>query len=139
MKYLLDTCVISELIARKPDAKVVEWVDGLDVESIYLSVITIGEISKGIAKLADPRRKETLRAWLEEELLARFAERIVPLDTAVMLVWGELVGDLERKGQPMPAMDSLIAAISLHGQYHLVTRNESDFQNTGVPVINPWR
>jgi predicted nucleic acid-binding protein len=138
MRYLLDTNVISELIARHPNKRVIHWLDQLDPASIYLSSITIGELRKGIEKTADPSRKETLRKWLTEELLVRFEPRILVPDVPVMLSWGELVGRLERIGRPLAAMDSLIAAIALANACTLVTRNGADFRDTGLSVINPW-
>ena len=139
MRYLLDTGVISELVARQPNPTVVQWVDSLDEEKLYLSVITIGEISKGIEKLPDSPRKNTLAEWLEGDLLIRFKERVLPIDTAVMLTWGTLTADLERQGKRMPAIDSLIAAIALEGKLTLVTRNVDDFLHSGVAVLNPWQ
>ena len=138
MKYLLDTCVISELVARNPLGKVIEWLDGLDPEHVYLSAVTIGEIRKGIQKLPDSQRKATLQEWLDNDLLDRFQGRILPIDTEVMLTWGRLVGDLELQGKKMAAMDSLIAAIALHGRLTLATRNEEDFKYTEIPLVNPW-
>jgi predicted nucleic acid-binding protein len=137
VKYLLDTCVISELVSRRPNAALIEWVDRADEERLYLSVITIGEIKKRICKLADSERRRALRQWLEEDLLLRFKDRILPIDAQVMLVWGELVARPETRGLVMPAMDSLIAAIALHGDLGLITRNESDFVHSGVTVIDP--
>ena len=139
MNYLLDTTVISELRARAPNQKVIDWLDSLAPETVYLSVITIGELRKGIEKLAPSRRKEELTLWLETDLLLRFAEHVVDITQAVMLVWGELTGRLEREGKPIPAIDSLIAASVLEGNYTLVTRNEDDFRSTGVSLINPWK
>jgi tRNA(fMet)-specific endonuclease VapC len=139
MNYLLDTNVISELIAREPNQKVVDWIDSLDPETVYLSVITIGELRKGTEKLASSRRKDQLTTWLASDLLRRFADKMVAITIDVMLVWGELTRRLERDGKPIAAIDSLIAASVLEGQYTLVTRNEDDFQHTGVPIINPWK
>ena len=139
MKYLLDTNVISELIARTPNQQIVDWIDSLDPETLYLSVITIAELRKGIEKLAPSQRKDELTLWLETDLLRRFAEKLVDIRVDVMLVWGELTGQLERKGKPMAAIDSLIAASVLEGKYTLVTRNEDDFQDTGVALVNPWK
>jgi tRNA(fMet)-specific endonuclease VapC len=139
MKYLLDTCVISELIARQPNEQVVRWIDSLDASSVYLSVITIGEIRKGIEKLPASQRKDALIKWLHDDLLVRFSERIVALDVEVMLEWGELTGRLEREGMKMSAVDSLIAAIVLQGDFSLVTRNEDDFQNAEIAILNPWK
>ena len=138
MKYLLDTCVISELVARNPLGKVVKWLDGLDPEHVYLSVVTIGEIRKGIQKLPDSQRKATLQEWLAYDLLDRFQGRILSIDTEVMLTWGRLVGNLESQGKKMAAMDSLIAAIVLHGGLTLATRNEEDFKHAEIPLVNPW-
>jgi toxin FitB len=138
MKYLLDTNVISELVTKQPDVRVVEWIDTRDPQSIYLSVITIGEIRKGIEKLPDSQRKATLHAWLADDLLIRFSGRILPLDVEVMLTWGILKGRLEHAGNPLPAIDSLIAAQALQYGCSLVTRNTADFKATGITVINPW-
>lgn len=138
MKYLLDTNIISELVSKRPDASVTHWVDTLEPGSDYLSVVTISEIQKGIEKLADSQRKASLRRWLNDELLARFKGRILVLDIPVMLLWGELAARLERGGRPLPALDSLIAALALHHNCILATRNVSDFKETGMTVINPW-
>ena len=139
MRYLLDTCVVSELVARQPDPRVVQWVDSVDEERLFLSSITIGEIKKGIEKLVDSDRGVVLAEWLEDELLVRFRDKVLPIDAAVMLVWGELVADLEKQGKPMPAIDSLLAAAALQGKLTLVTRNEGDFAYCGVAVVNPWK
>lgn len=139
MNYLFDTNVISELVAREPNPQVVQWIDSLDPATIYLSVITIGELRRGIEKLPDSKRRDTLRDWVNDDLLVRFSGRILVLDVAVMLTWGELTARLESAGKPMPAIDSLIAALALHHNCGLVTRNEADFKDTGVTVINPWR
>jgi tRNA(fMet)-specific endonuclease VapC len=139
MRYLLDTNVISELVAAKPSQRVVKWIDSLDPNDVYLSVITIGEIRKGIEKLPESRRKTRLRIWLTSDLLLRFDGHILPLDVEVMLTWGELTGRLERVGKPLSAIDSLIAALALHHECSLATRNEDDFRETGVVIVNPWK
>jgi len=139
MRYLLDTNVISELIAKQPNANVVQWIDARDPSGVYLSVVTIGELRKGIEKLPDSKRKDTLRAWLNDDLLIRFNGHILELDIPVMLTWGELTGQLEQVGKPLPALDSLIAALALHHDCTLATRNEDDFRATGIALINPWK
>jgi len=139
MKFLLDTCVISELMAKRPNQAVMQWIDSVDEDRLYLSVITIGEIRKGIAKLADSPRKLELLEWLSDHLPSRFSDRIVVIDTGVMLDWGQLVGNLERLGKPMPLMDSLIAATVLRGGFVLVTRNEADFECADVRMLNPFK
>jgi len=139
MNYLLDTNVISELIARRPNQKVVEWLDSLDPDTIYLSVITIGEIRKGIEKLPPSKRKDAIQVWMETDLLFRFQGRIIDITADIMLIWGKLTGRLENEGKPLAALDGLIAATTLQGMFRLVTRNESDFQHTGIMLINPWK
>jgi tRNA(fMet)-specific endonuclease VapC len=138
MTFLLDTCVISELVAKQPNLHVVQWVDSIDEDRLFLSAITIGEIKRGIEKLDDSTRKSALAEWLEGDLLIRFTDRILPIDIPVMLVWGQLTADLEKRGRPMPAIDSLIAATCLHGRLDLITRNDSDFAHSRVTVVNPW-
>lgn len=138
MNYLLDTNIISELLARHPNARVLEWIDTLDAQHVFLSVITIGELRKGIEKLPASVRKDALFDWLTTDLVARFSGRILPLGMDVMLTWGRLTGQLEQIGRPLLAIDSLIAALALHHSYTLVTRNEADFKDTGVAIINPW-
>jgi toxin FitB len=138
MNYLLDTNVISEFIAKSPNSNIIDWIDGLDPNTVYLSVITIGEIRKGIVKLAPSKRRADLEAWLTHDLRYRFQGRIVEITVEIMLLWGDLVGHMEKEGKPLPAMDSLIAAMALQGNFCLVTRNTADFRDTGVNVVNPW-
>jgi predicted nucleic acid-binding protein len=138
MKCLLDTCVISELVAKHPSPKVVDFVDLLDSDDVYLSVITIGEIAKGVEKLPKSKRKQELLSWLKEDLLVRFDGRIIPLDTEVLMQWGTLIARLESTGITLPAIDSLIAATTLTHKLTLVTRNEDDFNGTGIEIVNPW-
>lgn len=138
MKYLLDTCVISELVAKQPNPNVVEYVDALDTDNVFLSAITVGEIARGIEKLPKSKRKQELQNWLREDLLIRFDGRVVPLDTSVLLEWGTLSARLEGIGITLPVMDSLIAATAVTHNLTLITRNEKDFENTGIEIVNPW-
>jgi toxin FitB len=138
MTYLLDTCLISELVAKRPNQKVVDWLDNQTQDSLYLSVITMGEIAKGIHKLDGSQRKDSLQIWLTQILPNRFSGRILGIEVATMLLWGELVGRLEKQGRSLPVIDSLIAAIALQNSLSLVTRNENDFAGTGVEILNPW-
>jgi tRNA(fMet)-specific endonuclease VapC len=138
VKCLLDTNVISELVAKYPDVRVLKWIDCLDADDAYLSVITVGEIHRGVEKLPKSRKRDALREWLHDDLLARFAGHILSIAVGVMLTWGTLVGRLDREGRPLPALDSLVAAIALHYGCRLATRNVGDYDGTGVPVVNPW-
>lgn len=139
MSYLLDTCVISEFVATQPSERVISRLAELDPETVYLSVITLGEIQKGIEKLPASKRKEALRTWLRDDLLVRFHGRVLPLETGEMLTWGALVSKVEAKGKPMPLIDSLIAATALHHDLVVVTRDEDDFALSGAKLFNPWQ
>lgn len=139
MRYLLDTNVVSELVARRPQPRVVEWVDARDPDEMYLSVITIGELHRGIAKLPDSERRRKLEAWVRDELVPGFRDHILTLDVEAMRAWGTLCGVLDRAGKKLPALDSLIAALAIHHDCALVTRNESDFAVAELQVINPWK
>ncbi len=138
MNYLLDTNVVSELIAKQPYQPVLDWVDAQDPNSLFLSVVTIGELQKGVAKLPDSQRRNLLQSWLTNDLLTRFQGHILTFDTEASLVWGNLTGRLTQVGRPLAALDSLIAAIALHYRCAVVTRNEEDFADTGVAIVNPW-
>ena len=138
MNYLLDTCVLSEFKKKLPEPKVIDWLDAQIEESLYFSVITIGEIQKGIALLPVSKRQTELTVWLED-LIYRYDERVLPLNTEVMRQWGRLTGALEKQGRKLPLMDSLIAATALAHHLTLVTRNEPDFAATNVSVLNPWK
>lgn len=138
MNYLLDTCVLSELIKRPPHPGVANWIQQATEADLYLSVVTIGEIKKGIDKLPPSRRKDDLSNWLARDLLARFRGRLLAIDQEVALAWGALAARQDLAGRRMPAIDALIAATALNGNLTLVTRNVPDFANSGVTVVNPW-
>ena len=136
MSYLIATCVISELVRPKPDAAVLDWFANTPDEALFLSVLTLGEIRKGVEKLPEPQRREKLRLWLEHDLRDWFGPRILPIGPDVADHWGRL---LAQAGRPVPAIDSLLAATALHHDLRLVTRNTKDFNYAGLEVINPWQ
>jgi len=138
MNYLLDTCVLSEFTRRQPDQRVGLWVDSVNEEKLFISVITIGEIQRGVEKLPASTRKKDLSLWLNNDLVERFHQRLVPLDAPTMFLWGSLMANMERAGQTMALMDSLIAATALSQNLVIATRKVSDFTTCGVQVINPW-
>lgn len=138
MKYLLDTNIISELIAKQSNQNVIDFLSTIDENDTYLSVITIGEIKTGIENVQNSEKKEKLLLWLEKDLFNRFQSRILNIDIHTMLRWGEINNELKNLGKPLPIMDSLIAATCIHHQFTLVTRNEKDFQNLQINIINPF-
>ena len=138
MNYLLDTCVLSEFTRRKPEPKVIRWMESIDEEMLYLSAITIGEIQRGIERLPESARKTELLVWLNNRLVERFSGRILPLDAQAMLLWGSLTARMEASGQPMPVMDLLIVATALQHNLVIATRNVADYLPCGVQLINPW-
>lgn len=138
MNYLLDTCVLSEFTRRRPEKKVIRWLESINEEKLFISVITIGEIQHGIERLPESHRKTELLVWTNNGLVKRFEQRVIPLDMPAMFLWGSLTARLESAGQPMGVMDSLIAATALQSNFILATRNVTDFLPCGVQVINPW-
>jgi predicted nucleic acid-binding protein len=138
MKYLLDTCVISEMIKPRPSRLVMDWLATQEETNLYLSVLAFGEIAKGIEKSANAGRKNKLKLWLEDDLKQRFAGRVLPIDQQVAVKWGEIQGSSELMGKPMPTIDGLIAVTGLVNNCTLVTRNIADMQQSGVELLNPW-
>lgn len=138
MKYLLDTCLISELTKTAPNKKVVDWVLRENEKDLYISVLTFGELNKGIEKLAESQKKEALRAWVKNELSHRFHDRIIGIDIHISVIWGKIQCDAEKKGRPMPVIDSLIAATGIAHDFIVVARNTSDMEQSGAKLFNPW-
>ena len=138
MKYLLDTCVISEIIRPQPDENVISWVQGKNEESFYLSVLTFGEIEKGIEKALDSGRKRKLQLWVEQDLKQRFESRIIPIDLEISSRWGAIQGKAELVGKSMPVIDGLIAVSGLVHNCIVVTRNIADMEQSSVELLNPW-
>ena len=138
MKYLVDTCVLSELIKKEPFLPVAQWIRAQDELSLFVSVLTFGEIEKGVAKLDDETRRRTLRDWVNRDLKRRFAGRILDFNYEVACRWGSITGAAEKLGTPIPVLDGQLAATALVHGMTLVTRNTGDVAPSGVPVLNPW-
>ncbi|WP_456409645.1 PIN domain-containing protein [Oceanithermus sp.] len=138
MRYLLDTPVISELVRPKPNARVTEWVRRAEPAALYLSVVTFGELAKGIEKLADGARRRQLLTWMERDLKSWFAGRVLPIDLEVAERWGLILARAEASGRTLPAVDALLAASALTHGLVLVTRNTRHFRVTGLEVFDPW-
>lgn len=138
MTWLLDTCVICEPTRQQPSTRVLAWLDEQPEESLYLSVLTLGEIRKGTARLPPGTKRRRLERWLEQELADRFAGRILPVDALTADCWGRLQAQAEHKGHPLPTLDSLLAATALAHGLTMVTNNTGDFEATDVELHNPW-
>jgi toxin FitB len=136
--FLLDTNCISELVRSKPEPRVLEWMEAADESLLYLSVLTLGEIRKGVAGLPQSKRQTQLEMWLEVDLQARFSGRILSIDEPIADRWGVMAAEAKRKGQALSAIDGLLAATALHHNLTIVSRNISDFANTQVTTLNPW-
>ena len=138
MKYLLDTCLVSELIKPNPDSAVTAWVSAQQESNLYLSVLTLGELRSGVERLQDGRKRLRLANWLDTDLKLRFSGRLLPIDDVVVERWGIVTAQAKAKGMPIPVIDGLIAATALVHGLTLVTRNVSDMQASGVFLFNPW-
>lgn len=138
MKYLLDTCVLSELIKPRPNKQVISWVEKQNEDDLYLSVLTFGEIEKGIEKTPNESRKAHLKLWVENDLKNRFRGRIIAIDMDVSTRWGRIQGAAELIGKPMPSIDGLIAVSALVHSCIVVTRNTSDMLQSFAELFNPW-
>lgn len=138
MRYLLDTNAVSEWVKPRPDVGLVRWLDGIDEDRTYLSVLTVGELRKGVERLSPGSRKGRLSTWLSDELPDRFAGRILPVDLAVGDAWGRMLSRAEAAGSGVGGIDGLIAATAEVHQLEVVTRNVAHFRSTGVRVHCPW-
>jgi len=136
--FLLDTNIISELVKPRPEPSVTAWIEGTDESLLYLSVLTLGEIRRGIAALPQSRRRAALEAWLDKDLRARFESRILIIDHEVADRWGLLTAAARSNGIVLPVIDGLLAATALEHNLTLVTRDTGQIPSMGVAVFNPW-
>jgi len=138
VNLLLDTNVLSEVQRPAPDLKVLGWLDAVDEDRTFISVASIAELRRGIGLMDEGRRRNALAAWLANDLPARFAARLLPIDHAVAERWGDLMAQSRRNGVALSVMDGFFAATALANNLTLVTRNVKDFAAFGVPLFNPW-
>ena len=138
MKYLLDTCVLSELIKKSPSQKVVEWISDIEESNLFISVLTVGEIHKGIEKLPVSKKKEQLYKWVNNDLKERFKDRIIAFDLQTATTWGKIQAQSELAGKALPAIDGQIAATGITYELTVVTRNTKDMEISGITLVNPW-
>ena len=137
MRTLVDTCVLSEIQRAGGEPLVREAFVAIPPDDIFLSVLTVGELRKGVDKLRASHRKRSLATWLDQVIMAA-GHRVLPIDLETATIWGEISARLEGKGRRIPAIDGLIAATAIRHGLHLMTRNVTDFEPTGVLLVNPW-
>ena len=138
MKFLLDTCVISEFVKPRPNAGLVAWLEDNDEEQMAISVASIAEIQSGISRMPETARRAGLEGWMHQSLIPRFEPRILGIDLPCALAWGDSTGRAKQIGQPIPQIEALLAAVCCNHKLALVTRHTKDFVNLDVEVINPW-
>ncbi len=138
MKILLDTCVLSELQNPQGQAVVKDAVMRIDDDSLFLSVLTLGEIAKDIALLAPGQKKQVLSQWFDS-LETQFSNRILPIETETARMWGELIARAQKTGVTIPAADGLLAATALRYGMHIMTRNTRHFEASGAMIIDPFK
>ena len=139
MPFLLDTCAICEPVSKKPNPHAMGQLVQLPRDEIHISAITIGEVEQGIQEMQPCKRRTFLESWLEDHVLALYADRTYAVDVAIGREWGRLVADLRKRGFKMQVKDSLLAATALLHGLVVVTRNEADFVHSGVRILNPWK
>jgi predicted nucleic acid-binding protein len=139
--FLLDTNVISEFARpdSKPDQRVRQWLETADPNSLFASVLTFGEIRRGIEKLAPGKRRTDLESWLKVDLHQWFEHRLLGIDEAIANRWGLIAAAAQRAGRPLAVIDGLLSATALEHKLTIVTRNSTDFVVTSVPILNPWQ
>jgi predicted nucleic acid-binding protein len=138
VRFLIDTCVISEGRKPQPHQAVVSWFRQVDEAHLFISALTLGELEKGALRLPEGRKRKDLLEWIHEDVFPRFEGHILAVDENVAWKWGELQAEAERHGKSLPILDSLLAATALVHGLTMVTRNNADMAATGVPLFNPW-
>ncbi|MBB2671710.1 UNVERIFIED_ORG: hypothetical protein GGE44_001261 [Rhizobium esperanzae] len=138
MRLLLDTNVLLEVTKPNPDMRVLAWLDKLDEDRSFISIVSVAEIRRGVALMDHGRKRDALAEWLARDLPLRFERRIIPVDEPVALAWGDLMGRAKRSGRGLSSMDGLIAATAVAHDLTLATRNTRDFEGFGIELIDPW-
>lgn len=138
MNYLLDTNIVSEWVKPTPDPGVIKWLAEADEDRVFLSVITLAELRRGIERMPAGERRSRLNSWLRDELTQRFAGRILPIDLGIAESWGQLLARSQTMGRTLGIMDGFLSATAEVHHMTMVTRNVSDFRDLGLPTFNPW-
>jgi predicted nucleic acid-binding protein len=139
VKFLLDTMVLSEAAKPAPNAGVRVWLEAQPADDLAVSVLTFGEIQRGIARMPDSKRRRALEKWFATELVAQFEQRLLAVDLEVAQAWGRFTAEADRVGRPLPTIDGLLLATAQVHSLTLVTRNVGDFVDRGVKVLNPYK
>lgn len=135
---LIDTNIISEMMKPSPDANVLNWIDGQEVAKLFISTVTLAEISYGLNVLPSGKRRESLEFAFDSAILKAFTGRILPFDESAAHHYGKIMGYRKKLGKPLGVPDGQIAAIALVNNAVLATRNIKDFLRCGIKVINPF-
>ena len=138
MRLLIDTNVLSEVTKPAPEQRVLDWLDGLDEDRAFISVVSIAEIRRGVALMDTGRKRDALDEWLSLDLPQRFDQRVLPVDEQVAVAWGDLMALAKRRGRGLASMDGLIGATAITHDLTLATRNRKDFEGLGVELLDPW-
>jgi predicted nucleic acid-binding protein len=138
VRLLLDTNVLSEVTRPVPEARVLEWLDRLDEDRAFISVISIAEIRRGVALMDVGRKRDALAEWLATDLPGRFENRVIAVNEPIALAWGDLMGLAKRSGRGFSSMDGLIAATAIVHDLTIATRNTKDFEGFGIEIVDPW-
>lgn len=139
MRFLVDTNVFSEPTKPRPDVAVLKWLASQPTESHAVSAISVGEAKKGIELMVPGKRQSALQQWLKLLLREQFGDRVLPVTRRVALAWGRIMAAEQKRGRKIPLLDGLLLATAAVYGLTIITRNERDFEDRGVPVINPWR
>lgn len=126
------------MVRARPNRGVLAWMESCDESTLFMSVLTLGEIQKGIEKLAPGKRRNALQSWLDRDLRRRFAGRILDIDAEVAITWARIQASLEKGGTPLPSIDGLLCATARTHNLTVVTRNRGDFERSGIGIYNPW-
>ena len=138
MNFLLDTNILSEVRRPEPDRGVLDWLDRLDEDRVFVSVVSLAEIRRGVALMEKGRRRDALALWLARDLPDRFAGRILAIDQETAFAWGDLMAEAKRRGIGLSSMDGMLAATACVLKLTLATRNTKDFRDLGIALFDPW-
>ena len=136
--FLLDTNVISELTRPRIEPKVQQWIAAKEFGTLFISVVSLGEMEKGFTTMTDLAKRARLETWLEQQLAELFRDQVLPITQAIAKRWGAFDGLRQMAGRPMAVADGMIAATAFEHGLTVVTRNDKDFQGLSVSILNPW-